>query len=87
MRPGIKKISEQWYSSWKASVIISWMISEDTFEFSVAKGQKLKFNFWISNDELKYLSVTDDHQTRPWNNTWLSLNNDNGKNKMPVKLT
>ena len=31
--------------------------------------------------------VTDDHQTRPWNNTWLSLNNDNGKNKMPVKLT
>ena len=42
------------------------MISEDTFEFSVAKGQKLKFNFWISNDELKYLSVTDDHRTRPW---------------------
>ena len=62
------------------------MISEDTFEFSVAKGQKLKFNFWVSNDELKYLSVTDDHQTRPWN-TWLSLNNNNGKNKMPVKQT
>ena len=26
------------------------------------------------------LGVTDDHQTRPWN-TWLSLNNNNGKNK------
>ena len=62
------------------------MISEDTFEFSVAKGPKIKINFWISNDELKYLSVTDDRRTRPWN-TWLSLNNNNGKNKMPVKLT
>ena len=51
MRPGIKKISEQWYSSGKASVIISWMISEDTFEFSVAKGPKIKliFGFPMTN--------------------------------------
>ena len=56
------------------------MIGEDTFEFSVANGQKLTSQFLVSKNELKYLSVTDDHQTRPWN-TWLSLNNNNGKNK------
>ena len=35
---------------------------------------------------LTFVTVTDDRRTRPWN-TWLTLNNSNGKNKMPVKLT